>query len=240
MMTTTERLPARPLSCYQSPMRILVAEDDAKLRSHLVSALQSAGHATDQTGDGEEALWLLGEHDYDAAVLDIMMPGKDGVSVTRAASDQPGLLGAALVGWTALGHFPTLAAAQAALAQGGDVFRPERTRLAREASHQRTPGSMMLASTAHHGIERPPSAKPCSAAMAASAADRASNDTNAKPRDLPVAGSCDMSIARMRPNGEKRARTSGSVTSTVCNPRSWLKKCNRLLHHLIKWSLLKY
>ncbi len=84
-ITTTEKLPARPLSCYQSPMRILVAEDDAKLRSHLVGALQAAGHATDQTGDGEEALWLLGEHDYDAAILDIMMPGKDGVSVTRTA-----------------------------------------------------------------------------------------------------------------------------------------------------------
>lgn len=66
-------------------MRILVAEDDAKLRSHLVKALQSAGHTTDETGDGEEAQWLLGEHGYDAAVLDIMMPGKDGVSVTRTA-----------------------------------------------------------------------------------------------------------------------------------------------------------
>lgn len=66
-------------------MRILVAEDDAKLRSHLVKALQSAGHTTDETGDGDEALWLLTEHSYDAAVLDIMMPGKDGVSVTRAA-----------------------------------------------------------------------------------------------------------------------------------------------------------
>lgn len=66
-------------------MRILVAEDDAKLRSHLVKALQSAGHTTDETGDGDEALWLLVEHSHDAAVLDIMMPGKDGVSVTRAA-----------------------------------------------------------------------------------------------------------------------------------------------------------
>jgi CheY-like chemotaxis protein len=40
-MTTTEKLPARHSPCYQSSMRILVAEDDAKLRSHLVSALQS-------------------------------------------------------------------------------------------------------------------------------------------------------------------------------------------------------
>ncbi len=84
-MATIERLPARALSCYSRFMRILVAEDDAKLRSHLVGALRSAGHTTDATGDGEEALWLLGEHDYDAAVLDITMPGRDGVSVTRAA-----------------------------------------------------------------------------------------------------------------------------------------------------------
>ena len=84
-MTTIEKLPGRVRACYGSLMRILVAEDDPKLRSHLVSALRSAGHTTDETGDGEEALWLLGEHDYDAAVLDIMMPGRDGVSVTRAA-----------------------------------------------------------------------------------------------------------------------------------------------------------
>ncbi len=84
-MTTIEILPASGHSCHTSPMRILVAEDDPKLRSHLVSALRSAGHTTDETGDGEEALWLLGEHEYDAAVLDIMMPGRDGVSVTRTA-----------------------------------------------------------------------------------------------------------------------------------------------------------
>jgi DNA-binding response OmpR family regulator len=64
-------------------MRILVAEDDKKVRSHVVGALRAAGHAVDDTGDGEEAQWLLMEHPYDAAVLDIMMPGRDGVSVTR-------------------------------------------------------------------------------------------------------------------------------------------------------------
>lgn len=66
-------------------MRILVAEDDRKVRSHVVSALAAAGHVVDQTGDGEEALWLLREYPYDAAVLDISMPGRDGVSVTRTA-----------------------------------------------------------------------------------------------------------------------------------------------------------
>ncbi len=66
-------------------MKILVAEDDAKVRSHVVQALKAAGHSADETGNGEEALWLLREHNYDAAVLDITMPGRDGVSITRTA-----------------------------------------------------------------------------------------------------------------------------------------------------------
>jgi DNA-binding response OmpR family regulator len=66
-------------------MRILVGEDDPKVRSHVVAALRAAGHAVDEAGDGSEALWLLKEHRYDAAVLDISMPGQDGVSVTRSA-----------------------------------------------------------------------------------------------------------------------------------------------------------
>jgi len=65
-------------------MRILVAEDDSKLRSHLKQALTQAGYAVDETGDGLEALWLGKENSYDSAVLDISMPGMDGVSVTRA------------------------------------------------------------------------------------------------------------------------------------------------------------
>lgn len=66
-------------------MRVLVAEDDRKLLVHLAKALRAAGYSVDQTGDGEEALWLLGEHAYDAAVLDISLPGRDGVTVTRTA-----------------------------------------------------------------------------------------------------------------------------------------------------------
>jgi DNA-binding response OmpR family regulator len=66
-------------------MRILIAEDDIKVRRHVVLAMRSAGHVVDETGDGEEALWLLRTYPFDAAVLDIMMPGRDGVSVTRMA-----------------------------------------------------------------------------------------------------------------------------------------------------------
>ena len=66
-------------------MRVLVAEDDRKLLVHLAKALRAGGYSVDETGDGEEALWLLGEHAYDAAVLDISLPGRDGVTVTRTA-----------------------------------------------------------------------------------------------------------------------------------------------------------
>lgn len=65
-------------------MRILVAEDDKKIRTHVAGALRAAGHVVEDTGDGDEAQWLLLENPYDAAVLDIMMPGRDGVMVTRA------------------------------------------------------------------------------------------------------------------------------------------------------------
>jgi two-component system copper resistance phosphate regulon response regulator CusR len=66
-------------------MRILVAEDDVRLRKHLVAALRDAGHEVDETGEGLEALRLLGIHPYDAGVLDITMPGMDGMSVVREA-----------------------------------------------------------------------------------------------------------------------------------------------------------
>jgi DNA-binding response OmpR family regulator len=66
-------------------MRVLFAEDDIKLRTHVAGALRAVGHAVDETGDGEEAVWLLREHDYDAAVFDISLPGKDGICITRSA-----------------------------------------------------------------------------------------------------------------------------------------------------------
>ncbi|QTN33821.1 response regulator transcription factor [Akkermansiaceae bacterium] len=69
-------------------MRILLAEDDVRLRKHLVAALRHAGHEVDETGDGLEALHLMEGSTHDAAVLDITMPGMDGVSVIRAARER--------------------------------------------------------------------------------------------------------------------------------------------------------
>ena len=68
-------------------MRILVAEDDTRLRRHLVAALREGGHEVEETGDGIAALSLLNSQPPDAAVLDISMPGMDGVSVIRKARE---------------------------------------------------------------------------------------------------------------------------------------------------------
>lgn len=65
-------------------MRILVVEDDAALAAQLERALVAAGHAVDRTGDGEEAKFLGETEPFDAVVLDLGLPGRDGLSVLRA------------------------------------------------------------------------------------------------------------------------------------------------------------
>ncbi|MBC8128085.1 MAG: response regulator transcription factor [Gloeobacteraceae cyanobacterium ES-bin-144] len=68
-------------------MRILVAEDDTGLRKHLVAALRAAGHEVDAAADGISAFELLSSHTHDAAVIDITMPGMDGVSLIRKSRE---------------------------------------------------------------------------------------------------------------------------------------------------------
>lgn len=64
-------------------MRILVAEDDAKLAQHIRRGLTEAAYAVDLAHNGDEAVWLAESYTYDAMVLDIMMPGKDGIPLVR-------------------------------------------------------------------------------------------------------------------------------------------------------------
>jgi len=64
-------------------MRLLVVEDSEKLRRTIRLALRKAGFAVDTAGDGKEGLWLARENDYDAIVLDLMLPGLDGLSVLQ-------------------------------------------------------------------------------------------------------------------------------------------------------------
>ena len=64
-------------------MRILVVEDDKKIASFVVNGFKQNGFAVDHARDGEEALALLRTTPYDAAVLDIMLPQMDGLSVLQ-------------------------------------------------------------------------------------------------------------------------------------------------------------
>jgi DNA-binding response OmpR family regulator len=64
-------------------MRVLVVEDDRKTASFIRKALQAEGFAVDVCHDGEEALAAARVTPFDALVLDIMLPGRDGLSVLR-------------------------------------------------------------------------------------------------------------------------------------------------------------
>lgn len=62
-------------------MRLLVVEDERDLADQLVESLRDAGYAVDFTGDGEEARFLGETEPYDAVILDLGLPGVDGMSV---------------------------------------------------------------------------------------------------------------------------------------------------------------
>jgi two-component system OmpR family response regulator len=59
-------------------MRVLVVEDDPKLAALLGRGLREEGVAADVANRGEDALWMAGSTEYDAVVLDVMLPGIDG------------------------------------------------------------------------------------------------------------------------------------------------------------------
>lgn len=64
-------------------MRILLVEDSERLRRSISTALKKSGYLADSTGDGQEGLWMAQSNDYDAIVLDIMLPGLDGLSLLQ-------------------------------------------------------------------------------------------------------------------------------------------------------------
>ena len=64
-------------------MRLLVAEDEKQLNRLITRTLEEAGYSVDSVFDGEAALDYLEAAEYDLAVLDIMMPKLDGISVLK-------------------------------------------------------------------------------------------------------------------------------------------------------------
>ena len=64
-------------------VRILVVEDELKMAGLLRRGLVEEGHAVDIARTGDDALWMAQAAEYDAVVLDLMLPGVDGIEVCR-------------------------------------------------------------------------------------------------------------------------------------------------------------
>ena len=63
--------------------RILIAEDDANIRSGLIDALEMDGHEAHGVGDGAAAISQFRQEKWDLLILDLMMPEKSGYEVAR-------------------------------------------------------------------------------------------------------------------------------------------------------------
>jgi two-component system OmpR family response regulator len=64
-------------------MRILIVEDEVKMAALIRRGLREQGLSADVATRGEDALWMAGSTDYDAIVLDVMLPGMDGFETCR-------------------------------------------------------------------------------------------------------------------------------------------------------------
>jgi len=69
-------------------MRLLVVEDYRPLQQSLVKGLREAGFAVDTTRDGKEGLWYATSNEYDVIILDLMLPGMDGLKILRKMRNQ--------------------------------------------------------------------------------------------------------------------------------------------------------
>jgi two-component system OmpR family response regulator len=69
-------------------MRVLIAEDEPKMAGLLRRGLAEEGYSADVAANGKDALWMAEAVDYDAIVLDVMLPGADGFEVCRRLREQ--------------------------------------------------------------------------------------------------------------------------------------------------------
>lgn len=99
---------------------ILIVEDEAILRDSLRDWLTDAGYQTDTAADGEEGLQMIVEQDYDLVLLDMRLPGKDGLQVLREARAQkPQLKGIIITA------YPSIETAIEAMKIGATEYLPK-------------------------------------------------------------------------------------------------------------------
>jgi DNA-binding response OmpR family regulator len=71
--------------------RILIIEDEADIRSIYVEVLQSAGYSVDTAADGAEGMRKIKDTDWSLLLLDIMLPGEDGLKILKDMKEKPEL-----------------------------------------------------------------------------------------------------------------------------------------------------
>jgi two-component system response regulator BaeR len=76
-------LAEEPLPLEPGPARVLVVEDEPKLAALLADYLRAAGHEAECVGDGRDALRAWTERRHDLVLLDVMLPGLDGLELCR-------------------------------------------------------------------------------------------------------------------------------------------------------------
>ena len=72
------------LNCWQVyRVKVLLIEDDKKIASFVAKGLQEQGFVVDACRDGDEGCEMALEQPYDVILLDVMLPGRDGLSILR-------------------------------------------------------------------------------------------------------------------------------------------------------------
>src|SRR5215204_7671735 len=69
-------------------MRVLIVEDHVKMAALIQRGLRKEAMAVDVTANGEDALWMAAATEYDAIILDVMLPGLDGFAVCRGLREK--------------------------------------------------------------------------------------------------------------------------------------------------------
>jgi len=64
-------------------VKVLFIEDSQLLQRSISLALRKAGYAVDSSADGKEGLWYAESNSYDVIILDLMLPGMEGLDILR-------------------------------------------------------------------------------------------------------------------------------------------------------------
>jgi len=68
----------------RTSMRVLVVEDDSQVAAYLIKGLKEQGHNVDHAADGKNGLFLASSEDYDAMIIDRMLPELDGLAIVKS------------------------------------------------------------------------------------------------------------------------------------------------------------